>query len=74
MFIKKLYAYNIMIKENDSIILYLSQFSDIYQEDHFITVLGADIRIVKELPVELRSLDLEAIGSLVSIYVPRYFV
>lgn len=43
-----------------------SQFSDIYREEHFISVLGADIRIVKELPVELRSLDLEAIGSLVS--------
>ncbi|XP_020253661.1 uncharacterized protein At1g04910-like isoform X2 [Asparagus officinalis] len=43
-----------------------SQFSAIYQEDHFISVLKADIQIVKELPVELRSLDLEAIGSLVT--------
>ncbi|KAG1327042.1 O-fucosyltransferase 2 [Cocos nucifera] len=43
-----------------------SQFSDIYHEEHFIDYLKADIRIVKELPVELRSLDLEAIGSLVT--------
>ncbi|XP_073100652.1 O-fucosyltransferase 15 isoform X3 [Elaeis guineensis] len=43
-----------------------SQFSDIYQAEHFIDYLKADIRIVKELPVELRSLDLEAIGSLVT--------
>lgn len=43
-----------------------SQFSEIYEEEHFISVLEADIRIVKELPAELRSLDLEAIGSLVS--------
>ncbi|XP_040381466.1 O-fucosyltransferase 15-like isoform X2 [Oryza brachyantha] len=41
-----------------------SQFGDIYQEDYFINYLKSDIRIVKELPVELQSLDLEAIGSL----------
>ncbi|XP_015883240.3 O-fucosyltransferase 15 isoform X3 [Ziziphus jujuba] len=44
----------------------VSQFSDIYQEDYFINYLTPDIRIVKELPVELRSLDLKAIGSLVT--------
>ncbi|ERM97511.1 uncharacterized protein At1g04910 isoform X2 [Amborella trichopoda] len=43
-----------------------SQFSDIYQEDHFINYLKEDIKIVKELPVELQSLDLEAIGSVVT--------
>lgn len=44
-----------------------SQFSDIYQEEHFINYLTPDIRIVKELPEELQSLDLEAIGSVVSL-------
>ncbi|CAN6164434.1 unnamed protein product [Urochloa humidicola] len=43
-----------------------SQFGDIYQEDYFINYLKSDIRIVKDLPVELQSLDLEAIGSLVN--------
>lgn len=43
----------------------LSQFSDIYQEEHFINYLKPDIRIVKELPKELQSLDLEAVGSVV---------
>lgn len=43
-----------------------SQFGDIYQEDYFINYLKPDIRIVKELPDELRSLDLEAIGSVVT--------
>ncbi|CAA0826496.1 O-fucosyltransferase family protein [Striga hermonthica] len=42
-----------------------SQFGDIYQEDHFINYLKPDIPIVKNLPKELQSLDLEAIGSLV---------
>ncbi|GER44913.1 O-fucosyltransferase family protein [Striga asiatica] len=42
-----------------------SQFGDIYQEDHFINYLKPDIPIVKDLPKELQSLDLEAIGSLV---------
>ncbi|XP_059438977.1 O-fucosyltransferase 2-like isoform X1 [Corylus avellana] len=44
----------------------MSQFSDIYQEEHFINYLTPDIRIVKELPEDLRSLDLEAIGSIVT--------
>lgn len=43
-----------------------SQFDDIYQEEHFINYLKPDIRIVKELPKELQSLDLEAIGSVVT--------
>ncbi|XWS15537.1 hypothetical protein CRYUN_Cryun34aG0008500 [Craigia yunnanensis] len=44
----------------------VSQFSDIYQEEHFINYLTPDIQIVKELPGELKSLDLEAIGSFVT--------
>ncbi|KAL9263444.1 O-fucosyltransferase 15-like protein [Drosera capensis] len=40
--------------------------SDIYQEEHFITYLRPDVRIIKVLPRELQSLDLEAIGSVVS--------
>lgn len=43
-----------------------SQFGDIYQEDFFINYLKDDLTIVKELPVEFHSLDLEAIGSFVS--------
>ncbi|KAI8006377.1 O-fucosyltransferase 2 [Camellia lanceoleosa] len=35
-------------------------------EEHFINYLKPDIRIVKELPLELQSLDLEAIGSVVT--------
>lgn len=44
----------------------VSQFGDIYQEEHFINYLAPDLRIVKELPEELRSLDLDAIGSTVT--------
>lgn len=44
----------------------MSQFGDIYQEEHFIDYLKPDIRVVRELPQELQSLDLEAIGSLVT--------
>ncbi|CAL0325863.1 unnamed protein product [Lupinus luteus] len=44
----------------------VSQFSNIYQEEHFINYLTPDIRIVRELPKELQSLDLEAIGSVVT--------
>ncbi|KAG7596738.1 GDP-fucose protein O-fucosyltransferase [Arabidopsis suecica] len=43
-----------------------SQFGDIYQEEHFIEYLSPDIRIVKELPKELQSLNLEEIGSVVT--------
>ncbi|XP_021889107.1 uncharacterized protein At1g04910 isoform X2 [Carica papaya] len=44
----------------------VSQFGDIYQEEHFTTYLASDIRIVNELSKELQSLDLEAIGSVVT--------
>ncbi|KAK3130598.1 hypothetical protein QOZ80_6BG0495540 [Eleusine coracana subsp. coracana] len=43
-----------------------SQFGDIYQEDYFINYMKNDVRIVKELPARLQSLDLEAIGSQVT--------
>ncbi|KZV16138.1 hypothetical protein F511_13274 [Dorcoceras hygrometricum] len=43
-----------------------SQFGDIYQEEYFISYLKPDIRIVKKLPEELQSLDLNAIGSVVT--------
>ncbi|MCO5586472.1 hypothetical protein L7F22_040412 [Adiantum nelumboides] len=43
-----------------------NQFGDIYQENFFIDYLKDDIKVVKELPIELQSLDLEAIGSIVS--------
>ncbi|GAB4826541.1 hypothetical protein Ancab_033435 [Ancistrocladus abbreviatus] len=35
-------------------------------EEHFINYLKSDTRIVKELPDELQSLDLEAIGSVIT--------
>ncbi|KAL6603956.1 hypothetical protein ACP70R_044317 [Stipagrostis hirtigluma subsp. patula] len=40
-----------------------SQFGDIYQEDYFINYMKSDVRIVKDLPPHLQSLDLEEIGS-----------
>lgn len=40
-----------------------SQFGDIYEEDYFIDYLKEDVRIVKQLPFELQSLDLEAIDA-----------
>ncbi|ERM97661.1 hypothetical protein AMTRI_Chr01g132450 [Amborella trichopoda] len=43
-----------------------SQFGDIYQEEAFIEFLPKDLNIVKELPPRLQSLDLEAIGSLIT--------
>ncbi|KAL6990736.1 O-fucosyltransferase 15 [Sarracenia purpurea var. burkii] len=43
-----------------------SQFGDIYQEELFINYLKSDIHMVKELPLELQSLDLEAVGSVVT--------
>ncbi|KAK4347618.1 hypothetical protein RND71_033957 [Anisodus tanguticus] len=43
-----------------------SQFGDIYQEEHFINYMKPDIHVVRDLPQELQSLDLEAIGSLVT--------
>ncbi|KAL8475839.1 hypothetical protein ACS0TY_028483 [Phlomoides rotata] len=42
-------------------------FGDIYQEGFFISYLKSDIRVVRELPMELQSLDLEAIGSMTHI-------
>ncbi|PRQ28363.1 putative GDP-fucose protein O-fucosyltransferase [Rosa chinensis] len=46
--------------------LYSSIYMEGCKEDHFINYLSPDIRIVKELPKELQSLNLEAIGSLVT--------
>ncbi|KAL6198292.1 hypothetical protein ACLB2K_028084 [Fragaria x ananassa] len=43
-----------------------SQFGDIYQEEYFIDVMKDEVDIVKELPSHLASLDLEAIGSLIT--------
>ncbi|XP_042439526.1 O-fucosyltransferase 8-like [Zingiber officinale] len=43
-----------------------SQFGDIYQEDFFMNYLKNDVDIVKELPSHLQSLDIEAIGSLIT--------
>ncbi|KAL4335818.1 hypothetical protein GQ457_07G029700 [Hibiscus cannabinus] len=43
-----------------------SQFGDIYQEDYFMRILKDDLDIVKELPPHLMSLDMEAIGSLIT--------
>ncbi|KAK6124277.1 hypothetical protein DH2020_041968 [Rehmannia glutinosa] len=43
-----------------------SQFNDIYQEETFMNTLKDDINIVKELPSHVKSIDLEAIGSLVT--------
>ncbi|KAA8519637.1 hypothetical protein F0562_013918 [Nyssa sinensis] len=43
-----------------------SQFGDIYQEEYFINNLKDEVNIVKELPPHLKSLDLEAIGSLIT--------
>ncbi|CBI30704.3 hypothetical protein VitviT2T_015228 [Vitis vinifera] len=43
-----------------------SQFGDIYQEDYFINIMKDELEIVKELPPHLESLDMEAIGSLIT--------
>ncbi|KAL6574101.1 hypothetical protein OROHE_001643 [Orobanche hederae] len=43
-----------------------SQLSDIYQEEIFVNILKDDINIVKDLPLHLKSVDLEAVGSLVT--------
>ena len=40
-----------------------SQFGDIYQEDHFLTIMKDEIHIVKELPPHLKSVNIEAIGA-----------
>lgn len=49
-----------------------SQFGDIYREDYFIKILKNEVDIVKELPPHLKSLDMEAIGSLVCISQVHY--
>ncbi|KAK6917707.1 GDP-fucose protein O-fucosyltransferase [Dillenia turbinata] len=43
-----------------------SQFGDIYQEEYFMDTLKDDVDIIKELPHRLQSLDLKAIGSLIT--------
>nr|ACD56651.1 putative growth regulator [Gossypioides kirkii] len=43
-----------------------SQFGDIYQEDYFMRMLKDDVHIVRELPLHLKSLDIAAIGSLIT--------
>ncbi|XP_002966670.2 O-fucosyltransferase 15 [Selaginella moellendorffii] len=43
-----------------------SQFGDIYQEEYFVNYLREDVYIVKSLPIEMQSLDLQAIGSFLS--------
>ncbi|XP_061984644.1 O-fucosyltransferase 8-like isoform X3 [Populus nigra] len=43
-----------------------SQFGDIYQEDYFVNVMKDEVNLVKDLPSHLKSLDIEAIGSLIT--------
>ncbi|KAL9346512.1 hypothetical protein Peur_061365 [Populus x canadensis] len=43
-----------------------SQFGDIYQEDYFVNVMKDELNLVKDLPSHLKSLDIEAIGSLIT--------
>ncbi|XP_057986173.1 O-fucosyltransferase 8 isoform X3 [Hevea brasiliensis] len=43
-----------------------SQFGDIYQEKYFMKIMKDDVNIIKELPSHLKSLDIEAIGSLIT--------
>lgn len=43
-----------------------SQFGDIYQKEYFINIMKDEVRIVKELPPDLESLDFKAIGSLIT--------
>ncbi|KAJ6292674.1 hypothetical protein OIU78_024786 [Salix suchowensis] len=43
-----------------------SQFGDIYQEEYFVNVMKDEVNIIKELPSHLKSLDIEAIGSLIT--------
>ncbi|KAH8511713.1 hypothetical protein H0E87_009040 [Populus deltoides] len=42
------------------------QFGDIYQEEYFMNIMKDEVNIVKELPSHLKSLDIEAIGSLIT--------
>ncbi|EXB84052.1 hypothetical protein L484_005816 [Morus notabilis] len=43
-----------------------SQFGDIYQEKHFMKIMKDEVDIVKDLPPDLKSIDIEAIGSLIT--------
>ncbi|PIA42147.1 hypothetical protein AQUCO_02100185v1 [Aquilegia coerulea] len=43
-----------------------SQFGDIYQEEYFMNMLKDEVNIVKNLPLHLQSLDIEAVGSLIT--------
>ncbi|XP_009604295.1 O-fucosyltransferase 8 isoform X1 [Nicotiana tomentosiformis] len=43
-----------------------SQFGDIYQEDYFLDMLKDEVNIIKELPPNLKLLDVEAAGSLIT--------
>ncbi|KAF5201063.1 O-fucosyltransferase [Thalictrum thalictroides] len=43
-----------------------SQFGDIYQEEYFMNILKDEVNIVKNLPLHLQSLDIEAVGSLIT--------
>nr|TKR90441.1 hypothetical protein D5086_0000233380 [Populus alba] len=43
-----------------------SQFGDIYQEQYFMNIMKDEVNIVKELPSHLKSLDIEAIGGLIT--------
>ncbi|KAK4361210.1 hypothetical protein RND71_020162 [Anisodus tanguticus] len=43
-----------------------SQFGDIYQEDYFMDILKDEVNIIKELPPNLKLLDVEAAGSLIT--------
>ncbi|KAL5575212.1 hypothetical protein UlMin_016911 [Ulmus minor] len=43
-----------------------SQFGDIYQEKYFMDIMKDEVKIVKELPPDLQSVDIEAIGSLIT--------
>ncbi|KAK4347255.1 hypothetical protein RND71_033594 [Anisodus tanguticus] len=42
------------------------QFGDIYQEDYFMDMLKDEVNIIKELPPNLKLLDVEAAGSLIT--------
>ncbi|KAG6778882.1 hypothetical protein POTOM_015231 [Populus tomentosa] len=42
------------------------QFGDIYQEQYFMNIMKDEVNIVKELPSHLKSLDIEAIGGLIT--------
>lgn len=51
-----------------------SQFGDIYQEKHFLKIMKDEVDLVKELPPDLKSVDIEAIGSLVCHSIDLSFI